>query len=46
MAVGGRGRWPFNASEHVVFTIDVAVVGYSTSESTSGTRSHRFLLNK
>jgi hypothetical protein len=46
MAVGRRGRWPFDASEHVVFTIDVVIVGYSANESTSGTRSHRFHLNK
>ena len=46
VAVGGCGRWPFDVSEQIVFTVDVAIVGHSTSESTSSARSHRFLLNK
>ena len=46
MAKGGRGRWPFDADELIVFMADVATVGHSTSESTDGARSHRFLLNK
>ena len=28
-----------------IFTVHVATVGHSTSESTNGSRSHRFLLN-
>ena len=43
MAKGGRGRWPFGVDGLIVFVVDVAVVGHSTSESTSGARSHRFL---
>ena len=45
MAIGGRGRWPFDIGELIVFMMDVATVGHSTSESTNGARSHRFLLN-
>ena len=46
MDEGGCGRWPFDADELMVFVVDVVVVGHSTSESTTGARSHRFLLNK
>ena len=46
VAVGGRGRWPFDASELIVLMADVAAVGHSMGESTDGARSHRFLLNK
>ena len=42
MAEGGRGQWPFDADELVVFMADMAIEGHSTS----GVRSHRFLLNK
>jgi len=45
-AEGGRGRWPFDASELMVFMTDVATISHSMSESTDGARSHRFLLNK
>jgi len=45
VAVGGRGRWPFDGSELIVLMADVAAVGHSTSESTNDARSHRFLLN-
>jgi hypothetical protein len=45
-AEGGHGRWPFNTDELVVFVEDVAAMSHSTSESTAGARSHRFLLNK
>ena len=44
-AEGGRGRWPFDADELIVFMVDVATVGHSTSESTNSARSHRFILN-
>jgi hypothetical protein len=30
----------------MVFMVDVTAAGHSTSESTDGARSHRFLLNK
>ena len=43
MAIGGHGRWPFGADGLLVFVVDVAIVGHSASESTSGARSHRFL---
>ena len=46
IAMGGCGRWPFDADELIVFAADVAVVGLSTNEFTSNVRSHRFLLNK
>ena len=46
IAVGGREYWPFDAGELVVFAVDVATEGHSTSESTGSARSHRFLLNK
>ena len=46
VAKGGCGRWPSDAGELIVFVVDVAAVGHSTSESTDGVRSHRFLLNK
>ena len=46
VAMGGRGCWPFGASEIVVFVVDVATVGHSTSEFAGSARSHRFLLNK
>jgi hypothetical protein len=45
MAVGRRGRWPFDVGELIVFVADVATVGHSASGSTNGARSHRFLLN-
>ena len=45
MADGEYGRWPFGANEPVVFTVNVTAAGHSTSESTSGARSHHFLLN-
>ena len=45
MTKGERGRWPFDADELMVFMMDVAAMGHSTSESTDGARSHRFLLN-
>jgi hypothetical protein len=45
VAIGRRWRWPFDTNELVVFTVDVATVGHSISESTNGARSHRFLLN-
>ena len=45
MTVGGRGRWPFDAGELIVFTMNVATMGHSASESTNDVRSHRFLLN-
>jgi hypothetical protein len=44
-AIGGHGRWPFDTGELAIFTMDVATVGHSTSESTDDARSHRFLLN-
>ena len=43
VAMGGHGRWPFDADELIVFVADVAVVGHSTSEFTDNARSHRFL---
>ena len=43
VAAGGRGSWPFDADELVVFTVDVAAMGHSTSEFTGSARSHRFL---
>ena len=43
VAEGGRGRWPSNAGELIVFMADVATMGHSTSESIGGARSHRFL---
>ena len=45
MAKGGCGYWPFGTDALIVFTTDMATMGHSTSESTSGVRSHRFLLN-
>jgi hypothetical protein len=45
MAIGEHGRWPSDASELIVFTADVATMGHSTSESSDGAWSHRFLLN-
>jgi hypothetical protein len=45
VAYGGGGRWPIGTNEPVAFTVDVTAVGHSTSESTSGARSHLFLLN-
>ena len=45
MTEGRRGRWPFDASELIVFMVDVATVGHSSSEFTDDARSHRFLLN-
>jgi hypothetical protein len=45
VAEGRCGRWPFGTDELIVFVADVATVGHSMSESTSGVRSHRFLLN-
>jgi len=45
VAVGGHGRWPFDAGELIVFAADVATMGHSASESTNGARSHHFLLN-
>jgi hypothetical protein len=45
VAIGGHGRWPFDAGELIVFIADVATGGHSTSEFTVGARSHRFLLN-
>ena len=44
MAEGGRGPWPFDAGELIVFVADVATVGHYMSESTGSVRSHRFLL--
>jgi hypothetical protein len=44
-ANGGSGRYPFDIGELIVFTMDVATVGHSTSESSNGARSHHFLLN-
>ena len=46
VAESGRGRWPFDADELMVFRMDVATAGHSVSESTDGARSHRFLPNK
>ena len=46
VAESGRGRWPFDAYELVVFVADVAFLGHSTRESAGVARSHRFLLNK
>jgi len=46
IATGGRGCWPFDAGELIVFTADVAAKGHSTSEFTGSARSHHFLLNK
>ena len=43
MAEDGRGHWPFDTDGPVVFMTDVAAAGHSMSESTGGTRSHRFL---
>jgi len=45
MAIGGRGRWPFDAGELIVLMLDVATVGHSTSESSDGAWRHRLLLN-
>ena len=45
-AAGGCGCWPFDADELIVFVVDVAAVGHSTSEFTGSARSHHFLLNK
>ena len=45
VVVRGRGRWPFDASELIVFTVDVTTMGHSTNESTNSARSHHFLLN-
>ena len=45
VAVGGRGRWPFDAGELIVFMEDVAAVDHSVGESTDGARIHCFLLN-
>jgi hypothetical protein len=45
MAVGGRRCCPSDASELVVFTVDVATVGHSASECSDGAWSHRFLLS-
>jgi hypothetical protein len=44
-AKGRRMRWPSDAGTLIVFSVDVATVGHSASESTNGARSHRFLLN-
>jgi hypothetical protein len=44
-ADGAHGRWPVGVDEPIVFMLDVTIVGHSTSESTGGARSHRFLLN-
>ena len=46
VAAGGRGCWPFDADELIVFAMDVTAVGHSTSEFIGSARSHRFLLNK
>ena len=43
VAVGDRGCCPFDIDELVVFAVDVAAVGHSTSEFTGSARSHRFL---
>ena len=45
VAAGGCGRWPFGADEPIVFMVNVIAAGHSSSESTCGARSHRFLLN-
>ena len=46
VAIGGRGRCPFDVCVLIVFMADVATVGHSACESTNDARSHRFLLNK
>jgi len=45
MTEGRRGRWPFDASELIVFMVDVATVGHFASESTNDVRSKCFMLN-
>ena len=45
MAIGGRGRWPFDIGELIVFMMDVATMGHSASEASDRAWSHRFLLN-
>ena len=44
-AIDGRERWPSDAGELIVFTMDVATVGHFASESSDSVWSHRFLLN-
>jgi hypothetical protein len=46
MADGEREHWPVGTDEPIVFIVYVTTVGHSTSQSTSGVRSHRLLLNK
>jgi hypothetical protein len=43
MVDGGRGRWSVGADELIFFTMDVTTAGHSTSKSTGGARTHRFL---
>ena len=40
-----RGRWPIDADELRVRSMDEVARDRSTGESIVGTRSHRFLLN-
>jgi hypothetical protein len=44
-AIGRRRRWPSDAGKLVVFTMDVATMGHSASESSDGAWSRRFLLS-
>lgn len=46
VAAGRHGRWPFDASELIVFAVNVAAMGHSTSEFADGAGSHPILLQQ